>query len=46
MRNHPAKSNRQQIIAELRHQLRYANAHEREGIQQELNFWLNHRELA
>lgn len=43
MKREPAKANRQQIIQELRHQLRYSNTSEREGIRQELNFWLTYR---
>ncbi|WP_277882532.1 hypothetical protein [Pseudanabaena sp. FACHB-2040] len=43
MRREASKSNRQQVIEELRHQLRYASTHEREGIRRELNFWLNNR---
>lgn len=43
MRQDFSKANRQQIISELRHQLRYASFHERESIRRELNFWVNHR---
>jgi hypothetical protein len=43
MRRETSRSNRHQIIEELRHQLRYASLHEREGIRRELNFWLNNR---
>jgi hypothetical protein len=31
---------RQQVIQELRHRLRYANPLEREEIRRELNFWM------
>ncbi|HEY9880560.1 MAG TPA: hypothetical protein V6D29_19025 [Leptolyngbyaceae cyanobacterium] len=42
MRREVDKSNRQQIIQELRHQLRYAQTQERDGIRRELNFWINY----
>lgn len=43
MRREVAKANRQEIIQELRHQLRYSQTHDREGIRRELDFWLNYR---
>ncbi|HEY9738224.1 MAG TPA: hypothetical protein V6D06_18155 [Trichocoleus sp.] len=43
MRQDFTRNNRQQIISELRHQLRYASFHERDSIRRELNFWINNR---
>lgn len=37
------RRDRNRIIQELRHQLRYAAPSDREAVRRELDFWIHHR---